>query len=367
MLDNDSFNMMVDYWQEVIGNMTGRWCPKCGNGENKRFGFTKAQAQRFRCKYCGVTFTKKAHSQQAADRCAELLQWLESHSEKKPETVLGLSATQIDRCFDALQQEAISHLVLQSPEERVATITYRMPFKGGGCWIMISCGLGSGRVLWLTPMCIPLCLPKTGRYSALTMADRDIPNDISGIDLAVFKENQFILRSQFDRLNIGECHSASKRYTFALPVLTAHTHFNLLCKLGHGQSLHSLEHEVFLRGACITQFSDAVKNRNTALYYFVGRPKGQEKLKRTQRVGWWKNLWREYCTEDGKKFAVSLLCGKELSSQEQVQDISLAVAQDFVDFIKPYQSVLGKMVLHRAVCLLGFLAVRFNEMRQGGE
>lgn len=350
---------MVNYWQCLIGSVTAKWCNNCGYHKAKRVGYTRKESQRFQCKFCKTTYSKKKSSPTNNFRINNLDNWLEHGHGEKLENHVKVSAIQVDRCIDAAMQNAIAQLCTQPTVDNVATTSYLLPFKGGSCWVAISCCTTTGKVLWVTPMCIPTRLPNEGCYST-TRPDTYITSELGALEQAEHRENVFLERPQFDLIDIGACKLSSSRYSAALPVLTAHTHFHLLRKLGHGSNTHILEHEIFLRGACITQYSSDVKEIGTALFYFVGSTQGQGKFEQSKRIGWWKNIWHEYRLENKGGYALSQICGTRRNINTEIPCLSLVSVREFVEFLQPYQPIIATMTIHRAIGLLTMLAAKFN-------
>ncbi|WP_299694740.1 hypothetical protein [uncultured Vibrio sp.] len=315
MLDNESFNLIADYWLSRVGLATGQWCPCCRSENVKKFGHSAAGSQRHRCNHCGKTFTGVSYSDHALSRFEALKHWMSSKTSIAPETDLKLSAVQIDRSFESLETISLAEMHNLAIAEDVATTYLKVPYKGQAnfLWFLVSSDIASGRILHISSTFIPFILPKSGCYQwdIPELGEEIVDEGNRAIVQAEHRENVFLKRTQFDRIYYGKTLLKNKNYRAALPVLIAHCHFLVLSKLGHGRNRHCLTHEMFFRGACITQYSKYVKAEGTSIFYVVGACDTKTKLSGQKYVGWWRNLWHEFEDSKGRTMALSRVCGNK--------------------------------------------------------
>jgi len=356
MLDNVSFNLIADYWLNRVGANTGKWCPNCYSKNTKMFGYSTVGSQRKRCNICGKTYTGLNFSQKALDRIELLRTWILSSPETKPENQLQLSSVQTNRIFASLESVCLNEMHSIQKVKDVATTCFRVPFKGreNYIWLIISTDMASGKILHITPTFVPFCLPNQGQYkwTQLELNNNARDDGNRALEKAELTEKQFLSRPQFDRINYGRTVLGSKKYDAALPVLVAHCHFLVLARLGHGRNIHSLEHEIFFRGACITQNSSYIKSEGTSLFYVVGECSPNAKLSGKRKLGWWMNQWFEYQDKGGQTLAISKICGENqlpicMINHDSIKSFKKRLTQRFDQFkaMVP-QRVLSAIYVH---------------------
>ncbi|MGF1723255.1 transposase [Photobacterium nomapromontoriensis] len=368
MLDNNSYHQIWQHWQTQLSQLTGRFCPACGQTSFKRFGASSTQQIRYQCKLCSRTFSARypVHKAQAntvdrlqdilanpiSDAPISLIQWARS------------TGTPFDRACQQLHQLALMEMWQQPLAHHIATSAFTLPYKGRNnrLWMLISTDMNSNKILHISSSLVPLSLSTEGRYQP--GFDAPIPpiaDVATAIELAHHREQYFLSRPQFDRCDFGEGTLGSKSMSHALPVLTAHTHFAVLKQLGHGgpNSVHCLSHEVFLRGACITQFADDVKQHQTALLYVVGETHPPAEHSQNRKLGWWQNEWHEYHDADGNTKAFTELCG---SSPLTADAISLSSVNQAIHFIcqSATHHDLHLLTAQRVNALIAGLTIVYN-------
>lgn len=371
MLDNPSYLQMLNFWQQKLALYTGCCCPDCGDDNFKRFGNSAVQRPRRQCKSCFRTFSVRAPVMTAQrERVETIMRLLKCRDEGQ--TMANYAAEQgvhFDRASGQLSHFALSALWQRQRARLVATTIFTVPYKGknNALWCLLSSNMETGEVLHISSTLIEVGLPEAGRYQPCLDAPKPNWNEeTSAISRAEEQESRFLHRAQFDRCDFGLAQVTKKGTYHALPVLTAHAHFSLLNRLGHatGQGedvgTHCLQHEVFLRGACITQYAQCVKRHRMALLYVVGETRTSCVHQGTRKLGWWQNHWEWVTDTEGKQKAYSVLCG---NNRLQTEQISLATAQAAVAYIQRQVAYhkIDDFTPSRVNHLLSAMAMSFNE------
>lgn len=118
------------------------------------------------------------------------------------------------------------------------------------------------------------------------------------LELADKTYSKILSREKFDELYYSSSeYSQTVDGILVRPVYAAHCHFQLLKSMLRTKSHTTmfLEHESFIRGACIWAFSKQIKADKSFLYYFTYSKLGKESedtsnlSKRT--LSWWNDQW----------------------------------------------------------------------------
>ncbi|WP_157490703.1 IS1/IS1595 family N-terminal zinc-binding domain-containing protein [Enterovibrio coralii] len=337
MLDNESFGLMRSHWLRQVGLSTGKLCPGCGAAAIKRFGQSSNGKPRFQCKVCQKTFSNRSSVMKGQEQLAKAI--LDALScDQDGENLTQLAANKgvhFDRACEQLKRQAYQVIWQGERANYMASVRFTLPYKGNDnqLWGILTTDILSGRVLHISTTLVPFGLPEQGRYQPCVDAPPlELSSTDSAIELAHKQEQRFLLRQQFDRCDFGSATVRKQSQSHALPVLSAHAHFAVLNALGHGEEggAHFLSHEVFLRGACITQFSEHVKRHQMALAYVVGETNGDIELSTIRKLGWWQNSWREFRDNAGKTKAYSVLCGNLALEPKEVRLKSAMNALRFI-------------------------------------
>ncbi|WP_420791528.1 transposase [Enterovibrio qingdaonensis] len=366
MLDNESYGLMRNHWQQQVALLSGKRCPDCGSHSIKRFGQSSNGKQRLQCKACQKTFSMRTPVMKGQQQLVEQIKNALFCGEEG-ESLIRLAAEKgvhFDRACEQLKRQAQESMWRGEPSKFMASTVFTLPYKGKGnqLWGIITTDIESGRVLHISTSLVPMVLPESGQYQPCADAPPLVVEiSDSAIDLAQKQEQRFLLRQQFDRCDFGVASLGSNKHSHALPVLTAHAHFAVLNMLNHGDDggAHLLSHEVFLRGACITQFSNQVKNQQMSLAYVVGETDGNIRLSNVRKLGWWQNHWQEFRDSSGASKAFSVLCGNMDLAPEA---ISLITAKQAVSFIEQNMSKLNlaQFTASRVDSFAAVLAARYN-------
>ncbi|WP_139312261.1 IS1 family transposase [Vibrio ponticus] len=410
MLDNQSYQLIWQHWQQQLALVMGNYCPDCGSQAVKRFGHSSNGKARFRCKTCGKTYSVRNSVMKGQQQLVsqideqldkpldkpmdkqiakpiELCRNQQQESELRADEGQNGDLTQLaaqygvhfDRACEQLKRRAWQTLWSQPAADNMASVVFTLGYKGrdNNLWGILTTDMQSGKILHLSTTLLPLALPTLGRYqSCIDAPPLVVESTDSAIDLAHKQEQRFLHRQQFDRCDFGQGKLSKSSQSHALPVLTAHAHFALLKALHHGEQggAHVLAHEVFLRGACITQYAQQVKNQQMALVYVVGETAGETqasvrllttrllttRLLTTRKLGWWQNIWQEYGDESGATKAYSVLCGK---TEMRADEISLLSATKALRYIEQHSQRLNldQMTASRLESLLLALAANYNQ------
>ncbi len=367
MLDNQSYGFMWRYWHQQIALLTGKRCPSCASRKIKRFGQSANGKPRLCCNQCDKTFSIRTPVMKGQQALVEQIQD-QLQTAANGDLLKQLAAQKgvhFDRACEQLKRSALQALWLEPSATQMASVVFTLPYKGKGnqLWGIVTTDKQTGRILHISTTLFPVDLPTLGRYQSCVDAPPLLTqaND-SSIELANKQEQRFLLRQQFDRCDFGPAILGNKTHSHALPVLTAHAHFSVLNSLDHGNSggVHALYHEVFLRGACITQFAHAVKNHHMALIYVKGETRGELQLANIRKLGWWQNQWQEYRDESGTTKAYSVLVGK---SELLPEEICLSTANQAVEFIQQRMQELdlAQFTASRVESLMVALAAQYTE------
>ena len=386
MLDNQSYEQIWRYWQQKLAIYTGRCCPECGETSFKRFGNSAVQRPRLQCKSCSRTFSIRAPVMKAqlkrVAKLQQILSRLPDHEGMHDSRMEGLgiydpaiaryaakTGVYFDRASEQLYHFALASLWQCQPAKLVATAIFIAPYKGqdNALWCLVSTNMETGEILHISSTLIEIELPEEGRYQPCQDAPAsDWDKNTSAMMMAEEQESRFLHRAQFDRCNFGFAQVAKKGVCHALPVLTAHAHFAVLNRLGHaigqGDNVggHCLQHEVFLRGACITQYAQYVKQHRMALLYVVGQTQSQCTPNGIRKLGWWQNSWQAVSDEAGNQKAFSVLCGV---NRMQAEQISLTSSHSAIAYIQAHANYhqFGEFTPTRVNQLLAAIAMQFNQ------
>ena len=371
MLDNVSYELIWRHWQQKLALYNGCCCPQCGEVTFKRFGRSAVQRPRLQCQACQRTFSVRTPVMTAQyDSVIELSDLLQCRTDGGAlANFAAKKGVHFDRAAQQLYHLALASLWQTKSAKNIATAIFIVPYKGlnNALWCLISTNMDSGEILHLSSTLIDVELPVTGQYQPCRDAPAPLWNKLtSAVTKAEQQESRFLHREQFDRCDFGSAMLNKKGVSHALPVLTAHAHFALLNRLGHavgnGTNVgsHCLQHEVFLRGACITQYAQQVKQHRMSLTYVVGQTQSQCTPHSLRKLGWWQNSWQTVNDTQGNNKAFSVLCGEERLSAEQ---ISLSTSHDAIRYItkqaEKYQ--LSEFTPTRVNQILAVFAMAFNE------
>ncbi|KII75410.1 hypothetical protein [Vibrio renipiscarius] len=373
MLDNESYLKIWHSWQQKVALYSGRCCPDCGSRHFKCFGRSAVQKPRRQCKACGRTFSVRDPVTQAQRNNVEhIMRLMKKAKPDDGDNILMYAAEKgvhFDRATAQIQRLSLQMLWQCPPAQRIASVSFIVPYRGenNALWCLISTNMDTGEVIHISTTLVELELSAEGRYQSCQDApSTNWDHTTSAMRMAEDQEARFLARGQFDRCDFGLVKVAKKGTSHALPVLTAHAHFALLRYLGHGigqdgeVGSHCLQHEVFLRGACITQYAHCVKRDNMALLYVVGETKSQCTHHSTRKLGWWQNLWHSVTDTQGNQKAYSVLCGNNRLDAEQ---ISLSTCFAAIRYIEDQIAChhLGEFTPTRVNHLMALIAQNFNQ------
>ncbi|MGL6259908.1 hypothetical protein [Vibrio sp. WXL210] len=261
----------------------------------------------------------------------------------------------------------------EQPAQRVATLAFTIPYKGmhqgeqNRMWVLWSCDVDSGKVLLVTSNWCPFLLTEDSLYQYSQPNSESLEHhssaEVKALEAAEKRSQQFLQRSQFDLINYGPSPLHAKTEAIAKPVLTAHAHWRALHALGHGRlkGEHYLYHEVFLRGACMTQFAEQVRLGECRIFYVSGQNDGLfGELVDSKTLGWWQNRWYLFRQGD-QEYAVTALVPSV--SLRDTAKATLAPCYQFADLLQQqgWLEVFKQTSPSRVNALLQCLATRFNQ------
>ena len=374
VLDSDGFTKIWAKRAEILGKLTASICPNCASTARTRFGISANGKTRFRCKDCLTTYTRWTPKTELKSVLAKLELSLEnSNCWLQYLTESPLKRNQLDRLltqFSNLKQQERYDL---ESAQRVATYAWTVPYKGktqgaqNKLWLLCSCDVDTGKVILLTSTWCPFLLPSDSLYdytqTPYESEDHNLTLNCQAMELAEKRSQVFWERPQFDQLNYGPSSLQAKGESICKPVLAAHAHWRTLNTLGHGKKKghHYLYHEVFLRGACMTQFADQVKAGECAVYYVSGRNEHETgQLIEARTLGWWQNRWYQF-NNGHHEYAVSALV-----PDVPLADIAKATLSPCHQFINElnrqgWMDIFKYSSPLRVNALLQCLATQFNQ------
>lgn len=316
LLSNDDLNLIVLPKLATFYHRTKGTCPHCFHDQKILNGKTAKGTLRWKCKQCRQTFSVKQPYLNQISTLKQLADLLFNYADFKALTQqLNISDATFYRLLEqlALLMTDISQQNYQKKSTpaplHVVTNTFRLHCKNlqsqktsEQLWGMTSSDNLSGYILLNTVNYTQHPISPESVYHHQPQTATDAPESDQLSDDIKHRYHVFYQRSCFDQLVYTDADVSCKNGYLFQPVMAAHAHF-LQLKHYYASPMyyHYLEHEVLIRGACITSFGDQVHEGNCHIFYLTesnmsGAPETWQ-LKARYYLGWWQNLWFEFTSE----------------------------------------------------------------------
>ncbi|GAK87275.1 hypothetical protein JCM19238_4885 [Vibrio ponticus] len=180
MLDNQSYRLIWQHWQQQLALVMGSGCPDCGSQAVKRFGHSSNGKARFRCKPCGKTYSVRNSVMKGQQQLVSLIdkqiakpielcrnQQREDEGQNGDLTQLAAQyGVHFDRACEQLKRRAWQTLWSQPAADNMASVVFTLGYKGrdNNLWGILTTDMQSGKILHLSTTLLPLALPTLGRY-----------------------------------------------------------------------------------------------------------------------------------------------------------------------------------------------------------
>lgn len=311
LLNNHDINQLflpeLDIFQRgVLGA-----CPTCYSQRKKRYGQTSQGTPRWQCRDCSYVFSDPYHFRRKRPQLRQLAEYLfSSQSFQQLIEKLAISYTDLYRLLKQLEmltqltalrlEQTFNGKVLYmaSLTERLACYSAHRPVM---LWSLLTGLSDSGYVLLINNNFTPDTLSEQSHYHWHFAPQQANYRPTTGGFANIMQTYQhFLQRKNFDQLSYTQSPVDYAKGTIIDPVITAYLHFNLLARYYQpAASYHFLPHEVMLRGACISAFSQSVVARQADLFYLDESTPYPEHLRSSahrhaERLGWWKNEWYRF-------------------------------------------------------------------------
>lgn len=338
LLNNDDINKLVKpeleiYYQTVQGR-----CPCCYSREKRRYGKTAKGTVRWQCRSCRKVFSDNRPYANQTDKLKRLADLLFSCSDfKEIVRQLNVSDSAFYRLLEQLAQlltrisRKFEQRAIGDNEAHIANYSFTLACKNAApshktaqLWGLASADARSG-YQFLTSL----------NYTCADVSDdsvyhyypprESLPDDSSLIDKIARRYALFTQRASFDWLVYSDAPAASKKGRIIMPVVTAQSHFHRLKHyLPRRRYFHYLQHEILIRGACLTAFGSDIADGNARLFYLAesknAAPHNRFQLRNRRRLGWWRNLWYEFYSPYNHSYRLLGL----LTPKNQLDDWRLA-------------------------------------------
>ena len=292
-------------------------CPHCFHADKVLNGKTAKGTLRWKCKQCQHTFSLNQPYLNQITKLKQLADLLfESCDFKTLANKLAVSDTTFYRLLEQLAllvTDISQHQYLKRSVKaplHVATHSFQLncknrvqPSNTAQLWGLTSNDSLTGYVLLNTLNYTQQPIEQASFYRHQSQSAEHTPKTEQLLDKIKQRYHIFYQRPCFDQLVYTNSDVICKKGYLFQPVMAAHSHF---LQLKHYYSnityYHYLEHEVLIRGACITSFGDLVHQGNCHIFYLTeSHPSDKQtdwQLKARYYLGWWKNLWFEFTSTD---------------------------------------------------------------------
>lgn len=340
LLNNEDINKLLlpklTGFDEIILNC----CPRCYGLNKKRYGKTTRGTLRWQCRCCRHVFSYKRPYINQIDRLKQLADLLFFYDDFK--TVIQRLEISDSTFYRLLEQLSLLLMKITRQLERktfnendlhVATQTFTLACKNGKpatkaakLWGIMSAHAASGYLLLTT---VNYSNTEVSRESVYTPSSPPEPVSQGGrlVDQIAQRYKSFTQRAYFDELVYTSTPVSSKKGNILTPVITAQLHFHELKHYFSCPSYyHYLEHEVMVRGACITAFGRSIPDGKCHMFYLVesknATPQTRFYLQTSYQIGWWKNVWYQFYSPANPGYKLlGLLTSKDKLEEKELNQL----------------------------------------------
>lgn len=356
--------------QHYAGVLTA--CPRCGQtAALVRHGQTAKGQPRWRCRACGLSFTRYAgpaiwESKLSAlrDAIAEGESFRSVHKESQT------MSRELARLAFLAGVEQV-HFPITALEAEFSTITFTVGYNGGvnQLYVIVTADNATGRVMAVSTNYVATRegISQEWWYPSLP-GERGVSK---GVIRQIFDKDRVISRRPlFFDVAYGpatlKCHDPG---IVVKPVIAAYRHFALLQALTANKLLavqHWLEHECFLYGACLmaNRHDIATRRSHIGFVYERGTRDETRRLRSDKVVSSiiWRDLWRCY-SQRNYEMAVCHLTGNHAHSLFRHATLKPARAFQQWLIVHPAWMQLTRLAPRNVVHLLNYLAAEYNRQR----
>jgi transposase-like protein len=359
LLSNQDINLLLHDKLTRYAKTVIKSCPHCFSADKRRYGATLKGSIRWQCRNCRAVYSASRPSSQQLSRLSLLADRLFSGDDFKTIiTQLQVSYSGFYRLLAQLNERLnevsgqMESTGLKPTSLHIATQSARLPCQKVDpqrdelqLWALISSESNSGYVLLENVNYTQLAVSEQSVYRSHHAAAKPVAQK-RVVDEILQRYRSFFERTSLDELNY--CHAAinDERGVALMPVVTAQVHFHELhSRFTDHTFYHYLEHEVLIRGACLTAFGQSIVNGQSHLFYLVESDNAsinrRFRLKATYSLGWWKNSWYEfYCPADQSYRWLATLTPKNRIDPAQLSRLP-ATFHPSQRFIQRFRTAVG--------------------------
>ena len=354
LFNNDDINRLFHAKLENYHQAVTKRCPHCYSREKRRYGKTVKGTVRWQCLSCRAVFSYKRPYINQLNKLAALADILFLYDDFKAltnelaisdSTFYRLLTQLLFRLTEVTRSLEYSMFPIDIPMH-ITTQSIVLPCKNGRpkdeeakLWGLVSSESNSGYILLDNLNYSQLTVSKESIYSN-SEKEENIPRQDRLVDEITLRYERFFKRTCFDKLKYCSGSVHSKKGHILLPVVTAQIHFHELLHYFPKQThYHYLEHEVFLRGACLTAFGKSISSGKSHLFYLVESQNASisypYQLQATYCLGWWKNTWYEFYSPVNHSYRyLATLTPRNKLDQTQLSQLPATFYQSkhFIDY-----------------------------------
>lgn len=361
LLNNDDINRLIHVKLDSYHQTVTKNCPHCYSQEKRRYGKTAKGTARWQCTSCHTVFSYKHPYVNQLNKLAALADTLFIYDDFK--TLINTLAISDSTFYRLLTQllfrltevtRQLEHSMLPiDTQMHIVTQSMVLPCKNGSpkdeeakLWGLISSESNSGYILLDSLNYNHLTVSEKSIYSN-SEKEETIPPQDRLVDEITLRYERFFKRACTDELNYCSGSVHSKKGYILLPIVTAQIHFyELLYYFPKRTYYHYLEHEVFIRGTCLTAFGKSILDGKSHLFYLAESQNASMnypyQLQATYSLGWWKNTWYEFYSPVNHSYRyLATLTPKNKLEQAQLSQLPATFYQS-KSFIDHFNAVFNK-------------------------
>ncbi|OCG28586.1 hypothetical protein A9G11_10180 [Gilliamella sp. wkB108] len=355
LLSNEDINRIllpkIDFYLTKITKA----CPNCYSLKSISYGKTQQHTLRRQCKVCQTVYNDDScltqQQLQQQKKLILLCQLLFADNGLDFKTIiaeLGISYSYFYHLLQQLEYIIAKNSLMIFKQKlwkkvyHISTQSLIVPAKNNvSLWGITSVLSDSGYVLLNSLNYTEQVISLQSRYNGKNTQILSSESKLSDIDQILLKYDRFFERKSFDLLIYHSLPFTTDKYTLVEPVVCAYVHFHALRQFYHGlRTNHYLEHEIVLRSAAMTSYSQAIKHNHCAIYYLHElQPANADILSIAKyKVGWWSNPWYELKNAQHKTCRfMGLLTSKNKVSESEIASLPASFQMNERFYTRFYQ------------------------------
>lgn len=310
LLNNDDINRIllpkIDFYLTNIINA----CPNCYSLKSISYGKTQQQSLRRQCKECLSVYNDQySLTKQQLHQQKKLILLCRLFFENKItdfHTIITKLQISYSYFYYLLQQIefiivknslCLSNRILSQKILNISTHSKVLIARNHVyLWNILSVLSDSGYVLLNSLNYTEQTISSESHYNSQKKQTMQSEKELSDKNKILLKYDHFFERKGFDLLIYNNIPFDSGSYTLIEPVICAYVHFQALKQFYHSfKTNHYLEHEIVLRSAAMTSYSQSIKKDNCTIFYLHELQQTNTNIFSIEKykVGWWGNYWYE--------------------------------------------------------------------------